>query len=158
MCGDPPNIIIGTSLGMSFSDFVTNTGLIAIVSLVAVVIYFYLVFRKELASNAVTKIRRLSGSFRGYHQQGWICDQLDHLPVCSGSSGNTFTDRTYCIMYWSIHCSCHIAYSRKRCTGSSEKKRIKNLLFLCRIVCRCRRSGKNNPYAAGWLYRKCQWG
>ena len=55
MCGDPPNIIIGTSLGMSFSDFVTNTGLIAIVSLVAVVIYFYLVFRKELTSNAVTK-------------------------------------------------------------------------------------------------------
>ncbi len=55
MCGDPPNIIVGTSLGMSFSDFVTNTGLIAIVCLVAVVIYFYLVFRKELTSNAVTK-------------------------------------------------------------------------------------------------------
>lgn len=55
MCGDPPNIIIGTSLGMSFSDFVTNTGLIAMVCLVAVVIYFYLVFRKELTSNAVTK-------------------------------------------------------------------------------------------------------
>ena len=55
MCGDPPNIIIGTSLGMSFSDFVTNTGLIAIVSLVAVVIYFYLVFRKELTSNMATK-------------------------------------------------------------------------------------------------------
>lgn len=29
MCGDPPNIIIGTSLGYSFSDFITNTGLIA---------------------------------------------------------------------------------------------------------------------------------
>ena len=28
MCGDPPNIIIGTSLGFSFADFVTNTGLI----------------------------------------------------------------------------------------------------------------------------------
>ena len=25
MCGDPPNIIIGTSLGFSFADFVTNT-------------------------------------------------------------------------------------------------------------------------------------
>ena len=55
MCGDPPNIIIGTSLGMSFSDFVTNTGLIAIVCLVAVVIYFYLVFRKELTANTATK-------------------------------------------------------------------------------------------------------
>ena len=26
MCGDPPNIIIGTSLGYSFADFITNTG------------------------------------------------------------------------------------------------------------------------------------
>lgn len=55
MCGDPPNIIIGTSLGMSFADFVTNTGVIAVIALVAVVIYFYLVFRKELTSNAAAK-------------------------------------------------------------------------------------------------------
>jgi Na+/H+ antiporter NhaD/arsenite permease-like protein len=33
MCGDPPNIIIGTSLGYSFSDFLTNTGVIALVAL-----------------------------------------------------------------------------------------------------------------------------
>ena len=46
MCGDPPNIIIGTSLGFSFADFVTNTGLIAFIALVLVVIYFYFVFRK----------------------------------------------------------------------------------------------------------------
>lgn len=48
MCGDPPNIIIGTSLGYSFGDFVTNTGVIAFVSLIVIVLYFYLVFRKEL--------------------------------------------------------------------------------------------------------------
>ncbi len=47
MCGDPPNIIIGTSLGYTFTDFVTNTGLIALISLVIIVIYFYFVFRKE---------------------------------------------------------------------------------------------------------------
>lgn len=52
MCGDPPNIIIGTSLGFSFADFVTNTGLIALIALVLVVIYFYFVFRKELTENA----------------------------------------------------------------------------------------------------------
>lgn len=50
MCGDPPNIIIGTSLGYSFADFLTNTGLIALVSLIVAVIYFYLVFRKELTN------------------------------------------------------------------------------------------------------------
>lgn len=48
MCGDPPNIIIGTSLGYSFADFITNTGVIAGIGLIFTVIYFYFVFRKEL--------------------------------------------------------------------------------------------------------------
>lgn len=52
MCGDPPNIIIGTSLGYSFTDFVTNTGVIAGVCLIAVLLYFYLIFRRELKGNA----------------------------------------------------------------------------------------------------------
>lgn len=51
MCGDPPNIIIGTSLGYSFADFVTNTGLIAAVSLVVMIFYFYFCFRKELKAS-----------------------------------------------------------------------------------------------------------
>lgn len=55
MCGDPPNIIIGTSLGFSFTDFLTNTGLITAISLVAVILYFYLVFRKELQKNGANK-------------------------------------------------------------------------------------------------------
>ena len=55
MCGDPPNIIIGTSLGYSFTDFITNTGLMAVVSLVFVDIYFYFAFRKELKKNGANK-------------------------------------------------------------------------------------------------------
>ncbi len=51
MCGDPPNIIIGTSLSYSFGQFVTNTGLIAVISMVFVVLYFYIVFRKHLKSD-----------------------------------------------------------------------------------------------------------
>ena len=51
MCGDPPNIIIGTSLGYSFADFITNTGLIALVALVAVLVYFYFVFNSELSAS-----------------------------------------------------------------------------------------------------------
>lgn len=50
MCGDPPNIIIGTSLGYSFGDFIFNTGLIAGISLIVVIIYFYIIFKKELIS------------------------------------------------------------------------------------------------------------
>ena len=49
MCGDPPNIIIGTSLRYTFADFLTNTGAIAGISLVAVVIYFYICFHKQLS-------------------------------------------------------------------------------------------------------------
>lgn len=52
MCGDPPNIIIGTSLGYSFSDFVTHTGLIVAISLPVVVVYFYLTSRKQLLEEA----------------------------------------------------------------------------------------------------------
>ncbi len=51
MCGDPPNIIIGTSLGYSFADFVMNTGLIAGLSLVFTLVYFYFVSRKELSKS-----------------------------------------------------------------------------------------------------------
>lgn len=52
MCGDPPNIIIGTSLGYSFFDFITNTGLIALVSLVLIIFYFYFCFRNTIIKQA----------------------------------------------------------------------------------------------------------
>ena len=55
MCGDPPNIIIGTSLGFTFMDFIKNTGLIAVVALVLVVVYFYFIFHKELEKNGAAK-------------------------------------------------------------------------------------------------------
>lgn len=50
MCGDPPNIIIGTSFGYSFGDFLRNTGSIAFVCLIVIVIYFYIVFKKQLSN------------------------------------------------------------------------------------------------------------
>lgn len=56
MCGDPPNIIIGTALHYSFFDFITNTGMIAGISLVVVVVYFYFVFRKQLRQNGSESI------------------------------------------------------------------------------------------------------
>ncbi len=56
MCGDPPNIIIGTSLGYSFFDFILNTGVIAGISLIIVIVYFYFVFRKELIQSSGSKI------------------------------------------------------------------------------------------------------
>ncbi len=47
MCGDPPNIIIGTALHLTFFDFLANTGFIALIALVFIVVYFYFCFRKD---------------------------------------------------------------------------------------------------------------
>lgn len=50
MCGDPPNIIIGTSLGLTFADFIANTGVISLIILALVVPLFVLLCHKELRS------------------------------------------------------------------------------------------------------------
>jgi Na+/H+ antiporter NhaD/arsenite permease-like protein len=50
MSGDPPNIIIGTALGYTFTDFAVNTGLIAWIGMVFALGFFYFVFRKKLAA------------------------------------------------------------------------------------------------------------
>lgn len=46
MVGDPPNVIIGTSLNLGFIDFVTNTGVIAVVVFAANLGFFYAYFRR----------------------------------------------------------------------------------------------------------------
>ncbi|MBI2328460.1 MAG: anion permease [Chloroflexi bacterium] len=51
MSGDPPNIIIGTALGYTFADFVTNTGLIAWAGMLLALGFFYLVFHKTITSS-----------------------------------------------------------------------------------------------------------
>jgi len=48
MCGDPPNIIIGTALGFTFTDFFLNTGTVAWIGMAASLIFFYVAFRKTL--------------------------------------------------------------------------------------------------------------
>jgi Na+/H+ antiporter NhaD/arsenite permease-like protein len=50
MCGDPPNIIIGTAFGYTFTDFATNTGPIAWAGMILTLGFFYLMFRKALTS------------------------------------------------------------------------------------------------------------
>ena len=48
MSGDPPNIIIGTAFGYTFTDFVVNTGPMALVGMLFTLGFFYLIFRKIL--------------------------------------------------------------------------------------------------------------
>lgn len=54
MCGDPPNIIIGTALGYSFKDFLMNTGIISAVSLIFMIVYFHFCFANELKQKKVS--------------------------------------------------------------------------------------------------------
>jgi Na+/H+ antiporter NhaD/arsenite permease-like protein len=54
LVGDPPNVILGTTLGFSFADFATNTGPIAIVGSIILVVYFYLTNRKALRNAHVS--------------------------------------------------------------------------------------------------------
>jgi len=46
MVGDPPNVILGTSLGFGFMDFVTHTGPIAVIVLAVNITFFYFWYRK----------------------------------------------------------------------------------------------------------------
>lgn len=52
MCGDPPNIIIGTSFGYSFADFICNTGAMAGISLIFTIIFFFFAYKKDLKVSA----------------------------------------------------------------------------------------------------------
>ena len=56
MCGDPPNIIVGTSLGYSFFDFLTNTGVAAGICLVFTIVFFYFAFRKEIVTEGSSNV------------------------------------------------------------------------------------------------------
>ena len=52
MSGDPPNIIIGTAFGYSFTDFAVNTGPIAWAGMILALGYFYFIFRKSLVQKS----------------------------------------------------------------------------------------------------------
>jgi Na+/H+ antiporter NhaD/arsenite permease-like protein len=48
LVGDPPNVILGTTLGFNFGDFITHTGPISAIASVTLLIIFYLLNRKNL--------------------------------------------------------------------------------------------------------------
>lgn len=56
MSGDPPNIIIGTGLGYTFTDFVMNTGLIAWAGMIVVLVFFYFAFRGILKTSQLQSV------------------------------------------------------------------------------------------------------
>lgn len=48
LIGDPPNIMIGSAAGLSFADFIVNTGSVVLIILAVVVTIFFLMYRGNL--------------------------------------------------------------------------------------------------------------
>ncbi|MFN8411348.1 MAG: SLC13 family permease [Anaerolineales bacterium] len=48
LVGDPPNVILGTTLGFNFSDFALNTGPLAIIAALLMLVIFYFTNRNKL--------------------------------------------------------------------------------------------------------------
>lgn len=122
MCGDPPNIIIGTSLGYSFTDFLTNTGVIAGVSLVVVVLYsiWYStrncvpVRQLQQAATRPTRILPKPLPIKRIYYQHY------YFPVCGSSAGDPCTDWTDRILHRCIHLHRDIDRCRQRCAKADQ--------------------------------------
>lgn len=48
LIGDPPNIMIGSAAGLSFVDFIVNTGVAVVFVLVATLVCFYFIYGRKL--------------------------------------------------------------------------------------------------------------
>lgn len=48
LIGDPPNIMIGSAAGLSFMDFITNTGVAVLFVLAATIVCFYFIYGRKL--------------------------------------------------------------------------------------------------------------
>ena len=65
LIGDPPNILIGSAAGLSFADFVLNLAPVVLLTLPFVLLYLYLVFRKELKASQGAEETIMSLDARG---------------------------------------------------------------------------------------------
>ncbi len=48
LVGDPPNVILGTTLGFNFADFITHTGPVSAIAALVLLLVFYVANRKAL--------------------------------------------------------------------------------------------------------------
>lgn len=55
MIGDPPNIMIGSASGLSFMDFITNTGAASLLIIIAQIIMMKFLYKEELESGPINK-------------------------------------------------------------------------------------------------------
>ncbi|SCJ97641.1 Inner membrane protein YbiR [uncultured Eubacterium sp.] len=51
LIGDPPNIMIGSAAGLDFVDFIVNTGVVAVVVIVALILVMKFVYKSKLTAD-----------------------------------------------------------------------------------------------------------
>jgi Na+/H+ antiporter NhaD/arsenite permease-like protein len=61
LIGDPPNILIGSAVGLSFLDFIVHLGPVALLILVVTLISLKIIFGRELASGGEAAFKIISG-------------------------------------------------------------------------------------------------
>lgn len=130
MCGDPPNIIIGTYMHYSFIDFVTNTGLIAAISLVLIIFYYYFAFRKELAGSGTVDASQadIDPSKAITDKKGFIISTIIFLCAVVLLVSHAQTGLTVAFIGTFIAIVTLIT-SGKECVGLLKKVDYKTLLF-----------------------------
>lgn len=79
MSGDPPNIIIGTTFGYTFTDFLENTGLIAWIGMVVTLLIFYFAFHKQLLAS-----HSGAGAVERYPQPREAIHNMAHFRISTG--------------------------------------------------------------------------
>ncbi|MDX1981511.1 MAG: ArsB/NhaD family transporter [Bryobacteraceae bacterium] len=57
LIGDPPNIMIGSLVGLTFNDFVSNLGAAVVVIMAATLVPLYFIWRKDLTTTAEARKR-----------------------------------------------------------------------------------------------------
>ncbi len=69
LVGDPPNVILGTTLGFSFADFAIHTGPLAMSAALLMLLYFYLTNRKKLKSAHVALTTEMIEAIEDLHHE-----------------------------------------------------------------------------------------
>lgn len=61
LVGDPPNIMIGSAANLSFTDFILNTGVPAVIALIAAIGYFLILYKKHMKveDSAINNIMKM---------------------------------------------------------------------------------------------------
>ncbi len=69
LVGDPPNVILGTTLGFNFTDFALNTGPLAILGALVLLLYFYLLNRRALKDAHVALTEEMIAAIDELHKE-----------------------------------------------------------------------------------------